>query len=243
MDQVLHGCATTTEAVRRAIQNSQASLRALARHYGFNLSNWYTVGGTLWTIIIVVVALLPWYQYGLGQVAVQAFFMHNAVGLWFTPLSLGIIYYALPKSLNKPIYSYSPGVFAFWTNLVFYPIIGAHHFEFSPLPWWLQTTSIVFSVAMIVPVACRQCELPPDLPRSSGLGVPLTSNFHSRRRRRLFSGIDARHRRGLPILAATLASHEFHCRPFASHDVWIRDIRNLGRDLRAPAKSDRQISL
>jgi cytochrome c oxidase cbb3-type subunit 1 len=38
------------------------------------------------------------------------------------------------------------------TNLVFYPIIGAHHFLFSPLPWWLQTLAIVFSVAMLVPV-------------------------------------------------------------------------------------------
>ena len=36
MGQVLHGCATTTEAVRRAIQNSQESLRALARRYGIN---------------------------------------------------------------------------------------------------------------------------------------------------------------------------------------------------------------
>lgn len=36
MGQVLHGSATTTEAVRRAIQNSQASLRALAKHYGIN---------------------------------------------------------------------------------------------------------------------------------------------------------------------------------------------------------------
>jgi transposase InsO family protein len=34
--QVLHGSATTTEAVRRAIQHSQASLRALARRYGIN---------------------------------------------------------------------------------------------------------------------------------------------------------------------------------------------------------------
>jgi cytochrome c oxidase cbb3-type subunit I len=116
------------------------------------LSNWYTVGGTLWTIIIILVSILPWYQFGLGQVAVQAFFMHNAVGLWFTPLSLGVLYYALPKLLSRPIYSYSLGMFAFWTNLVFYPIIGAHHFEFSPLPWWLQTTAIVFSVAMLVPV-------------------------------------------------------------------------------------------
>src|SRR5262249_54018484 len=30
------GCATTTEAVRRAIQHSQESLRALARRYGIN---------------------------------------------------------------------------------------------------------------------------------------------------------------------------------------------------------------
>jgi hypothetical protein len=36
MGQVLHGCATTTEAVRRAIQNSQESLRQLAKCYGIN---------------------------------------------------------------------------------------------------------------------------------------------------------------------------------------------------------------
>ena len=36
MGQVLHGSATTTEAVRRAIQHSQESLRSLARRYGVN---------------------------------------------------------------------------------------------------------------------------------------------------------------------------------------------------------------
>ncbi len=36
MGQVLHGCATATEAVRRAIQHSQESLRALARRHGVN---------------------------------------------------------------------------------------------------------------------------------------------------------------------------------------------------------------
>lgn len=116
------------------------------------LSNWYILGGTLWTCIISVVAIIPWYQHGLGQVAVSGFYMHNAVGMWFTPLALGVTYYTLPKLLNRPIYSYALGVFAFWTNLLFYPIIGAHHFEFSPLPWWLQTIAIVFSVAMLVPV-------------------------------------------------------------------------------------------
>src|SRR6202165_4096506 len=36
MGQVLHGSATTREAIRRAIQNSQASLRALSKRYGIN---------------------------------------------------------------------------------------------------------------------------------------------------------------------------------------------------------------
>jgi len=36
MRQILHGSATTTEAIRRAIQNSQASLRELAGRYGIN---------------------------------------------------------------------------------------------------------------------------------------------------------------------------------------------------------------
>jgi len=36
MGQILHGSATTTAGVRRAIQNSQASIRALAKQYSIN---------------------------------------------------------------------------------------------------------------------------------------------------------------------------------------------------------------
>ena len=36
MGQILHGCATTTEAVRGAIQDSQESLSRRARRYGIN---------------------------------------------------------------------------------------------------------------------------------------------------------------------------------------------------------------
>ncbi len=84
------------------------------------ISNWYTIGGFIFTTILGIAAALPWYQHGLGQVAVQGF--------------------------------YTLGVLGFWTNLLFYPIIGSHHFEFTPLPWWLQTLAIVFSVGMLVPV-------------------------------------------------------------------------------------------
>ena len=36
MGQVLHGCATTTRAVRAALQRSKAPLKDLAAEYGLN---------------------------------------------------------------------------------------------------------------------------------------------------------------------------------------------------------------
>lgn len=116
------------------------------------ISNWYILGAVLMTIVLAVTAYLPWYQHGLGDTVIQGYYMHQGVGQWFTPLALGLTYYFLPKLLNKPIYSYSLGVLAFWTQVVFYTMIGTHHFVFSPTPWILQTVAIVFSVGMLVPV-------------------------------------------------------------------------------------------
>jgi cytochrome c oxidase cbb3-type subunit 1 len=58
----------------------------------------------------------------------------------------------LPQQLNKPIYSYSLGILAFWAQILFYTVIGTHHFVFSSIPWWLQTTAIVGSMGMVIPV-------------------------------------------------------------------------------------------
>jgi cytochrome c oxidase cbb3-type subunit 1 len=121
--------------------------RSIAEIY---ISNWYIMAAFLWTIVVAVTAYLPWYQYGLGEPVIQGYYMHMGVGMWFTPMVLGLTYYFLPKLLNKPIYSYSLGVLAFWTQMVFYSLIGAHHFIFSPIPWWLQTVAIIFSIGMFI---------------------------------------------------------------------------------------------
>ena len=115
------------------------------------ISNWWIMGSLLWTTALLVIAYLPFYQRnGISETVIQGYYMHMGVGMWFTPMVLGLTYYMLPKLLNKPIYSYSLGVLAFWTQMVFYTLIGAHHFEFAPIPWWLQTVAIIFSVGMVV---------------------------------------------------------------------------------------------
>jgi cytochrome c oxidase cbb3-type subunit 1 len=116
------------------------------------VSNWYILGAFCWLAIIVTIAYIPLYQQGMGNVVIQGYYMHNAVGMWFSPMVLGVTYYALPRMLGKPIYSYALGALAFWSSILFYTLIGAHHFVFSPVAWWIQTTAILFSVGMMVPV-------------------------------------------------------------------------------------------
>ena len=116
------------------------------------VSNWYIVAAMMFLLVIAIVAYWPTWQNGLGETIVQGYYMHQGVGMWFMLFTLGLMYYFLPQQLNKPIYSYSLGILAFWTQILFYTLIGTHHFIFSAIPWWLQTVAIVGSVGMVIPV-------------------------------------------------------------------------------------------
>ena len=129
-------------------------LRTIARRSTreIYISNWYIVAALIFGLVISIVAYVPWWQNGLGETIIQGYYMHQGVGMWFMMLTLGLVYYYLPQQLNRPIYSYSLGILAYWTQILFYTLIGTHHFVFSSIPWWLQTVAIVGSVGMVIPV-------------------------------------------------------------------------------------------
>ncbi len=116
------------------------------------VSNWYIISAMMFLLVIAFIAYWPSWQNGLGETIIQGYYMHQGVGMWFMLFNLGLMYYFLPQQLNKPIYSYSIGVLAFWTQILFYTLIGTHHFIFSAIPWWLQTVAIVGSMGMVIPV-------------------------------------------------------------------------------------------
>lgn len=117
------------------------------------VSNWYIVSAMMFVVVILLVAYFPFWQDGLGETITQGYFMHQGVGMWFMFFNLGLMYYFLPQELNSPVYSYSLSILAFWTQILFYTLIGTHHFIFSAIPWWMQTIAIVASVGMVIPVA------------------------------------------------------------------------------------------
>lgn len=118
------------------------------------VSLWYVMGTLFWTsftwiVGAYVVDLVPG---GISRVNVNFFYVHNLVGLIYTPMGLATAYYALPKLSGLPIYSHRLSMIGFWAIAFVYAWIGAHHIIHGPMSQWLQTTSIVFSLWLFIPV-------------------------------------------------------------------------------------------
>src|SRR5512138_2757014 len=88
---------------------------------------------------------------GVNSANVQWWYGHNAVGFVFTTPILAMFYYFLPKSTGLPIFSHRLSIVAFWSLVFAYLWTGAHHLVYTPLPDWIQTLAIVFTLFLIAP--------------------------------------------------------------------------------------------
>ena len=88
---------------------------------------------------------------GVNDANVEWWYAHNAVGAVFTFPILAMFYYFLPKSTGLPIYSHRLSIIAFWSLVFGYLWTGAHHLMLTPLPEWIQTVGLAFSIFLIAP--------------------------------------------------------------------------------------------
>lgn len=121
----------------------------------FYVSVWYLVGSVIWTTFVYItgnfLTQLPGVT-GINQANLTWFYVHNAVGLIFTPLGVSIAYYLIPKELDTPLYSHKLSLVGFWVISFVYVWTGAHHMLHGPISYWLQTVAILFSFSLIIPV-------------------------------------------------------------------------------------------
>jgi len=88
---------------------------------------------------------------GVQDALVQWWYGHNAVGFLLTTPFLGLMYYFVPKVMNKPIYSYRLSILHFWSLIFIYIWAGPHHLLYTALPEWAQSLGMVFSLMLIAP--------------------------------------------------------------------------------------------
>lgn len=118
------------------------------------VSLWYTMATLIWTTFTFTLGNLglDFIPMGIARVNSQFFYVHNLVGLVFTPQGVAAAYYFIPKTANVPLYSHRLSMIGFWSIAFVYAWIGAHHMIHGPVAQWLQTISIIFSIWLFVPV-------------------------------------------------------------------------------------------
>jgi len=88
---------------------------------------------------------------GVQDAMIQWWYGHNAVGFFLTAGFLGIMYYFIPKQINRPVYSYRLSIVHFWSLIFLYIWAGPHHLYYTALPEWAQTLGMTFSVMLWMP--------------------------------------------------------------------------------------------
>ena len=124
------------------------------------VANWFYGAFILTVALLHVVNSLAipvsfWKSYsvypGAIDAMVQWWYGHNAVGFFLTAGFLGMMYYFVPKRVNRPVFSYRLSIVHFWALISIYMWAGPHHLHYSALPDWAQSLGMVFSLILLAP--------------------------------------------------------------------------------------------
>ncbi len=117
------------------------------------VSSWYVIGGLVFTLLAYPMGnFLPEVVPGARGAALSGLWIHDAIGLFVTPLALAIIYYVIPAASGRPIYSHFLSMLGFWLLFFVYPLNGTHHYVYSVIPMEAQIGAIAASTILGVDV-------------------------------------------------------------------------------------------
>jgi len=141
------------------------------------VAGWYILGGLVFTLLAYPVGnIVPVLEPGAKGAAYSGLWIHDAIGLYVTPLALAMAYVVIPAATGKPIFSHFLSMIGFWLLFLVYPLNGTHHFLFSSIPMEAQKGAIVASVYLGIDVILVVANLLLSLRGSGGLAyrdVPL----------------------------------------------------------------------
>jgi cytochrome c oxidase cbb3-type subunit I len=121
------------------------------------VSTWYVFAALIFIFWIYFFGNAVWNPktgsiWGIPDGVLAWFYGHGVVGLFLTPLAISLSYYVIPIVSGGPLFSHTLSLVGFWSILIFYPHIGAHHLLQTPAPDWLKVVAVTGSVGMLLPV-------------------------------------------------------------------------------------------
>jgi cbb3-type cytochrome c oxidase subunit I len=117
------------------------------------VSSWYIIGALVFTLLAYPMGnVVPDVVPGAAGAAFSGLWIHDAVGLFVTPLVLAILYFVIPAASGRPIHSHFLSMVGFWGLFFLYPLNGTHHYVYSVIPMAAQAGAVAASALLGVDV-------------------------------------------------------------------------------------------
>lgn len=111
------------------------------------VSGWYLLGGLTFTFLAYPLGnIVPHALPGAMGAAFSGLWIHDAVGIFVTPLAIAVEYFVITAVTRRPIYSHFYSMVGFWLLFLVYPLNGIHHYIYSSLPMTAQHVSEAASI-------------------------------------------------------------------------------------------------
>lgn len=156
---VLVGMAGMAHSIARTIARRNDRERSPAE--------WFILASVLWlvglhfignlnmlTVLATIIYSQPAALHGINTAVLAAFYRAGIIGLWAATAGAGIVYFLTPRLLGRATFKPTRmSVVGFWGLGIAWVFTASAELTYTAVPDWLETIGVMFSMALLLPVA------------------------------------------------------------------------------------------
>ncbi len=156
---VLLGLMAMAHSIARTIAKRNARDRSPAE--------WFILASVVWLVglhfignlnMLSTLATLVYSQppvlHGMNAAILAGFYKAGIIGLWGATAGAGIVYFLVPRLVGLTQFKATRmSVVGFWGLGLAWVFTGSAELTFTAIPDWLETIGVMFSIALLLPVA------------------------------------------------------------------------------------------
>ena len=156
---VLLGLAATAHSIARTIAKRNDRERSPAEWFilasVLSLVGLHIIGNlNMLTLLATIVYSQPPALHGINTAVLAAFYRAGIMGLWAASAGVGVVYFLVPRLVGLTTFKPTRmSVVGFWGLGAAWALTGSAELTYTAIPNWLQTIGVMFSMALLLPVA------------------------------------------------------------------------------------------
>lgn len=130
-------------------------------------AEWFMLAAVIWLVglhfignlsMLALLATLFWSQppvlHGFNGALLAGFYRVGIIGMWLATAGVGVVYFIVPRLVGLARFKPTRmSVVGFWGLGIAWAFTATAELTFTPAPDWLETVGVMFSMALLLPIA------------------------------------------------------------------------------------------